>query len=70
MQVTRLHLPRPASSVQSSQLQVEINLLMLAWVEVEPVEDMMRESMIIAISQEPIYWAELTSPLIFNPVNL
>ena len=70
MQVTRLHLPRPASSVQSSQLEVAINLLMLAWVEVVPVEELMRESMIIAFSQAPIYWAELTSPLIFDPVYL
>ena len=45
-------------------------MLMLAWVEVVPVEELMRESMIIAISQAPIYWAELTSPLIFDPVYL
>ena len=70
MQVTRLHLPRPASSVQSSQLEVAINLLMLAWVEVVPVEELMRESMIIAISRALIYWAEPIFPLIFGPVYL
>ena len=62
MQVTRLHLPRPASLVQSSQLQVVLNLLMLAWAEVVLVEELMKESMIRAISQVPIYWAESTYP--------
>ena len=62
MQVTRLHLPRPASLMQSSQLQVVLSLLMLAWAEVVPVEELMKESMIRAISQAPIYWAESTYP--------
>ena len=55
MQLTRLHLPRLASLVQSSQLQLVLNLLMLAWAEVVPVEELMRESMIRAISRGPIY---------------
>ena len=62
MQVTRLHLPRPASLVQSSQLKVVLNLPVLAWAEVVPVEELMKVFMIRAISREPIYWAEPTSP--------
>jgi hypothetical protein len=35
---------------------------MLAWAEVVLVEELMKESMIRAISQVPIYWAESTYP--------
>ena len=55
MQVTHLHLPLPASLVQSSQLEVVLSLLILAWAEVVPVEELMKVSMIRAISREPIY---------------
>ena len=70
MQVIRLRLPRPASLVQSSRLQVVMNSLMLTWEEFVSAEELTRESMIRAISRVPIYWAESTSPLIFDPVYL
>ena len=69
-QVTRLHLLQPASLVQSSQLEVVLNLPKLASAEVVPVEGLMRESMIKATSLVQRYLAEPTFPWIFDPVYL